>query len=242
MSDYTEFVIAAEDELAGPQGRKICLYNAIWESSEVSSSGIAAVSCKKLLPEIETCHAEVLFISSGATINKRVWKHFKVGDSVATAGWNDSVVIRALEEKQKILKEFDSRSAADVTFVVNDEECIGDRKLLAAVSPVFNAMLYGKFAEAQQDRIVLEGIESAEIFKDFLLAVSPLRIQPNPSNVTALLKLAHQYDIPFLARNCEDHLMHCYEISSIDRLFLAEKYGLNALKLRITHGLKYSSR
>ncbi|KAI1691661.1 hypothetical protein Ddc_24091 [Ditylenchus destructor] len=58
-------------------------------------------------------------------------------------------------------------------------------------------------------------------------------IVPNPSNVVALLELAHQYDIPFLMRNCEDHLMQCYEISIIDRLLLARKYDLNALELRI---------
>ncbi|KAI1711780.1 BTB/POZ domain-containing protein [Ditylenchus destructor] len=250
MCDYTKIVIAAEGELYGPQGRKICLCNAIWESSHNSLNslnflnllnlGIAAVTCKKLLPEIETCNAEVLFISSYSTIKHKFCKDFKVGDYVQPGEYHDSVVIRIHEEKQKIVKEFDNRSAADVTFVVNGEEIKGDRKSLAAASPVFNAMLYGKFAEAQQDKIVLEGIESAEIFKDFLLAVSPLRVQPNPSNVAVLLKLARQYDIPFLSRNCEDHLMHCYEISLIDRLFLAKKYGLNALKLLVTDALKCS--
>ncbi|KAI1702569.1 BTB/POZ domain-containing protein [Ditylenchus destructor] len=146
--------------------------------------------------------------------------------------FHNSVVIRILEEKQKFLKEFDNRSAADVTFVVNGEECKADRKWMATASPVFNAMLYGQFAEAQQDKIVLEEIESVEIFKDFLLAVSPLRIQPNPSNVVALLKLAHQYDIPFLMRNCEDHLMLCYEIPIADRILLAGKYGLDSLRMR----------
>ncbi|KAI1695583.1 BTB/POZ domain-containing protein [Ditylenchus destructor] len=234
MSDYSKFVIVAEDELySGRQGRKISIYNTIWEI-KVDNSGIYAVSCNKLIPRSESCHAEVLYISNTATIAKGFWKSFKAAEC-AGSGWGDydSVVIRILEEKQKFVNQFEDRSAADVTFVVNGEECRGDRKHLAGISPVFNTMLYGKFAEAQQDKIVLEGIESAEIFKDFLLAVSPLRIQPNPSNVVALLELAHQYDIPFLMRNCEDHLMQCYEISIIDRLLLARKYDLNALELRI---------
>ncbi|KAI1691331.1 BTB/POZ domain-containing protein [Ditylenchus destructor] len=93
-------------------------------------------------------------------------------------------------------------------------------------------MLYGQFVESQQDRIVLEDIESAEIFKDFLLAISPLRVQPNPTNVAALLKLANRYDIPFLMRNCEDRLIHSYEIPIVERILLA---GTDSQEQREAH-------
>ncbi|KAI1693731.1 BTB/POZ domain-containing protein [Ditylenchus destructor] len=237
-NDYSELVIVAENEWYSRKEERteVCIYNTLWKIEENLSrprNTIDRVFCRKFLAERENCHAEVLFIGdnnylTNVLINK-VRKNFVItakddyhGPGVALGyDYHGSVVIRILEDKQSFLKEFDDRSAADVTFVVNGKECKGDRKYLAAISPVFNAMLYGKFVEARLDRIELEGIKSAEIFKDFLLAISPLRIQPNPSNVIALLKLAHQYDIPFLMRNCEDHLMRCYEISTADRILLA---------------------
>ncbi|KAI1692920.1 BTB/POZ domain-containing protein [Ditylenchus destructor] len=179
MSDYGKFVIVAEDELySGHQGRKFSIYNTMWEIDDNTyGKGIYSIHCNKLIPGSETCHAEVLFISDTATVEKGFWQSFKAGHLVSGGFYCYSVVIRILEEKQKFVNQFKDRFAVDVTFVVNGEECSGDRKYLAGLSPVFNTMLYGKFAEAQQDKIVLEGIESPEIFKYFLLAISPLRSQ-----------------------------------------------------------------
>ncbi|KAI1713787.1 BTB/POZ domain-containing protein [Ditylenchus destructor] len=233
-NDYTDLVIVAEDQwyLRKQESKILCVYNTRWW---LYDDHVISVICEEFPPERENCHAEVLFISNNVLVKKdreKFTNDYEPKDYVPLEDdWHYLVVIRILEDKQKILKEFDNRSAADVTFVVNGEECKADRMWMGAASPVFKAMLYGQFAEAQQDKIVLEGIESAEIFKDFLLAISPLRIQPNPSNVVALLKLAHQYDIPFLMRNCEDHLLRCYEISIADRILLAGKYGLEGLKI-----------
>ncbi|KAI1693346.1 BTB/POZ domain-containing protein [Ditylenchus destructor] len=202
-NDYTDFVIVAENEWSRRKEERWNVYidNTLWEIHEDLTEGrnaatISRVVCQLLLPERKRCDAEVLFISNNAVWNK-VRVKFETDDEnvdnviygshklvrknsasyLMLGKSNQKVVIRILEDKQKFLKEFANRSAADVTFVVNGEECKADRKYLAGVSPVFNAMLYGQFAEAQQDKIVLEEIESVGIFKDFLLAVSPLRIQ-----------------------------------------------------------------
>ncbi|KAI1706227.1 BTB/POZ domain-containing protein [Ditylenchus destructor] len=240
-NDYTNLVIVAEDTFhIRKQGKTtVCVYNTLWDIREKTNAlgldyTIDKIFCQSFLSDKETSHAETLFISNAAVCSK-IRKEFKVGDFAEdNQKFRSSVVIRILEDKQTILEQFDARSAADVTFLVNGEECKGDRKNLAVVSPVFNNMLFGNFEEAHQDKIELESVESVEIFKDFLLAVSPLRIQPNPSNVVALLKLAHQYDIPFLMRDCEEHLVHCYEIPILDRILLAGKYKLDGLKVRIT--------
>lgn len=88
-----------------------------------------------------------------------------------------SVVIRILDDKAKFLEEFEKRSANDITFVINGGKCKDDRHYLAAVSPVFKNMLCGPFIEAKQDEFEMEEIESAEVFQDFLMAISPLRVQ-----------------------------------------------------------------
>ncbi|KAI1693659.1 BTB/POZ domain-containing protein [Ditylenchus destructor] len=239
-NDYSDFVIVAEHEWSRRKEERWNVYidNTLWEIHEDLTEGRNAATINRVLfkglYERENCHAEVLFISNNALWNKT--RHKLVRNSeiclMMLGKSNQKVVIRILEDKQKFLKEFANRSAADVTFVVNGEECKGDREYLAGLSPVFKAMLYGQFAEAQQDKIVLEEIESVGIFKDFLLAVSPLRIQPNPSNVDALLKLARQYDVPILMHKCENHLMSCYEISLADRILLAGEYGLDSLRKR----------
>ncbi|KAI1701819.1 hypothetical protein Ddc_17392 [Ditylenchus destructor] len=113
------------------------------------------------------------------------------------------------QEKQKFLKEFENRWTKDVTFLCS-------KKMLQ---------------DHAQDEITLEGVESADVLQDFFLAISPLRIQPNPTNVLPLLKLALDYGIPFLMRNCEEHLKQCSEIPAIDRFLLAMKYDLSRMKL-----------
>ncbi|KAI1700359.1 BTB/POZ domain-containing protein [Ditylenchus destructor] len=151
-----------------------------------------------------------------------------------------SMSTRILEEKKHFVEKLDEQWAPDVTFVVNGEKCEANRQYLANASPVFRKMLFGKFAEANQSEIVLEGIGSADVFKDFLLAVSPFGVQPNPTNVLDLLKLAHQYDVPILMRMCEEHLKICDEIPIEDRIFLAHEYDLNELKAHTAHVMTYA--
>lgn len=55
--------------------------------------------------------------------------------------------------------------------------------------------------------------------------------------MNGLLQLAHRFDVPFLVRDCEEHLKHCYELSLEDRITLAGRYDLKGLKLYIALSL-----
>ncbi|KAI1705631.1 BTB/POZ domain-containing protein [Ditylenchus destructor] len=237
MADYTDFVIVGEDEFYTKSD--VSVYNVLWKieggSDTVANINyITSVCCKSIVSREQSCHAEVVFIKNKSILHQARYK-FSIGGCASTNmkygryEKADSIVIRVLETKEKFLKQLDERWTADVTFLVNGEKCVANRRYLASVSPVFEKMLYGDFVEAKQNEIPFQDCESANIFEDFMLAISPFRIQPNPSNVQALLQLAHQYDIPFLIRNCEEHLKHCYEIPIVDRLILAAKYDLNGL-------------
>ncbi|KAI1693622.1 BTB/POZ domain-containing protein [Ditylenchus destructor] len=239
MTDYTDFVIVAEDEFYTKSD--VSVYNVLWKiegesDTKANINYVNKVFCTSFASQEKNCHAEVVF-----TKNKSVYrqnrKEYKIGGYAYSYDKADSIVIRILEPKEKFLKQLEERWTADVNFLVNGEKCTADRHYLAAVSPVFKKMLYGEFAEAKQSEIPFQGCESASVFKDFILAISPFRIQPNPSNVQDLLKLAHQYDIPFLVHNCEEHLKHCYEIPIVDRLILAAKYDLHGLKARLGQSL-----
>ncbi|KAI1693299.1 BTB/POZ domain-containing protein [Ditylenchus destructor] len=115
-----------------------------------------------------------------------ICREFVLGQSETYEGSDPctSIVVRILEEKSKVVEEFEKRSVNDVSFLINEETCEANRQYLSCVSPVFKGMLCGKFSEAQRNEITLESFDSASIFKDFLLAVSPLRVQAFTSAVS----------------------------------------------------------
>ncbi|KAI1708740.1 BTB/POZ domain-containing protein [Ditylenchus destructor] len=256
--NYNEYVIVAQSELK--IGESACIHNSFWKASSrtiervvphkpsknpllvrsppVRQVRFPKIQCKYLVANSSTFPAEVLFIAGlrEKGISEQVKAEFYPSHSVEWEEEYDtcgSVVVRILDDKAKFVEEFEKRSANDITFVIKGEKCKGDRHYLAAVSPVFKNMLFGPFIEAKQDEFEMEEIEYADVFKDFLMAVSPLRVQPNPTNVVELLKLAHRFDIPFLVRDCENHLKHCYELDLSERIELAGKYDLKGLKLHI---------
>ncbi|KAI1691003.1 BTB/POZ domain-containing protein [Ditylenchus destructor] len=244
-TDYTKFVVQAQEEIFLVADWELAEFPANFIDAYVHNTfwyigrdppGTTEVMLRAICPKNETCHAEVLFIA-GNSLMQKVYKEFRRHDknpkeyTVVYKCHVERVVIRILEEKQKYLEEFENRWAKDVTFVVNGEKCAGDRQYLSAISPVFKKMLQ----DHAQDEITLEGVESSGVLKDFFLAVSPLRVQPNLTNVVPFLKLAKEFDIPFLMRSCEECLKICYEISYVDRFLLALKYNLNSLKIRMTN-------
>ncbi|KAI1713630.1 BTB/POZ domain-containing protein [Ditylenchus destructor] len=261
MADYEDFVILAEamieadfnktDNFCKFMETEACIHNTLWKvhydkvmGAWESTNEYFTARLEDILPRNETCHAEILFISDKNSITHKFYDKFGLGDrkratkhihQERTKNYTHrAAVFRILEEKQKYLIEFDNRWAKDVTFVVNGEKCAGDRQYLSAISPVFKKILQ----DHAQDEITLEGVESADVLKDFFLAISPFRVQPNPTNVVSLLKLAQDYDIPFLMRDCEEHLKHCYEIPIKDRYLLAMEYGLDGLHEDIIKILK----
>ncbi|KAI1708742.1 BTB/POZ domain-containing protein [Ditylenchus destructor] len=262
MADYSEFVIVTQNELkfgtsacihnsfwkAGSADKTKSVPKSVpnphYPKQQLASKSspynlvkysVASVQCKYLVSNSSSFPAEVLFIESGREkdIRKQVKEEFSLGRSVECDQVCGSVVVRILDDKEKFVEEFEKRSANDITFVIKDEKCKGDRHYLAAVSPVFKNMFFGSFIESKQDEFGMEEVESAEVFMDFLMAISPLRVQPNPTNVVELLKLAHRFDIPFLIRDCENNLKHCYELDLSQRIELAGKYDLKGLKLHI---------
>ncbi|KAI1699708.1 BTB/POZ domain-containing protein [Ditylenchus destructor] len=266
MTDYNDYVILAEAMIEADFNKKvdfrfigteICIHNTLWKvyydeimGNWETRDDYFTARLEDIFPRNETCHAEILFIDEINSITHKFYDKFGlrhrkriprygVGEIIEFRGTENfehrAAIIRVLEEKKKFVKEFENRWAKDVTFVVNGEKCAGDRQYLSAISPVFKKMLQ----DHAQDEITLEGVESADVLKDFFLAISPLRVQPNPTNVVPLLKLAQDYDIPFLMRNCEEHLKHCYEIPTQDRYLLAMKYGLNSLHEDIIKTLKH---
>lgn len=75
------------------------------------------------------------------------------------------------------------------------------REFLAMYSPVFNAMLYGEFAEANQNKIPLPGKKWKEV-KELLLCMipTPMFKEIDDSNVELILKFSNEYQIEALRK------------------------------------------
>ncbi|KAI1718186.1 BTB/POZ domain-containing protein [Ditylenchus destructor] len=253
MIDFNKSVIVAEEQVT--IGDTAFIHNTFWEISRTEHhaqyTNLQQQRIRSIVPEIdvkckyfvsndESFSAQLLFIHNQEILEQtQGFFYYNCSENYQESDKEQctSVVIRLLDDKTKYDEEFGKRWASDVTFVVNGETCKGDRKSLAGVSPVFEKMLYGQFIEANQNVIFLDEIDSIDILKDFFMAVSSLRLKPNPTNVNGLLQLAHRFDVPFLVRDCEEHLKHCYELSVEDRITLAGRYDLKGLKLYIALSL-----
>uniref|UniRef100_A0A914GPJ1 BTB domain-containing protein n=1 Tax=Globodera rostochiensis TaxID=31243 RepID=A0A914GPJ1_GLORO len=162
------------------------------------------------------------------------------GGNVETKSLNygTSVVVRIL--KKRALNE---KNPCPPVFSPNDDLSvhIGDRQItvsthwLMSVSPVVNRMLSVEMKEKRERTLNLDGLGiEMEQFKSFLEAISMSalhnRTLPNPKNVVSLLKLADYFQVDWLKKQCEAHLIHCVEIPAIERFQLIERYRLNKLE------------
>ncbi|KAH7708284.1 hypothetical protein AAVH_24476 [Aphelenchoides avenae] len=82
-------------------------------------------------------------------------------------------------------------------------------------------LLTGHFKEAQTDEVPITQT-SAEDFVMFMRAVASFGDRVSDANVQVLYGLADVYDVEFLRRDCEKHLMVMKGIKTIDKLLLAQ--------------------
>ncbi|KAI3414288.1 hypothetical protein GPALN_011745 [Globodera pallida] len=148
-----------------------------------------------------------------------------------------NLVIRILKKREVIENPCPPLSSPVDDFTVH----IGDRQVtvsahwLMFISPVVKRMLSVEMKEKQQRTLNLDGHDiTMEQFMQFLEFISRnalhVPILPNPTNVLDLLKLADYFQIDWLKKRCDVHLINCVEIPLIERFLLIERYRLNNLK------------
>ncbi|KAL3104479.1 hypothetical protein niasHT_027189 [Heterodera trifolii] len=151
-----------------------------------------------------------------------------------------SIVIRILKKREKDgdKNPFPSLSSTDddLTVQIGDKTITVSASRLMAQSPMIHAMLNTEMREKQQKSLTLDELDSnMEQFIEFLEAIPTSNVQtptfPNPNNVLMLLKLADFFQVDWLKKRCETHLINCVEIPLIDRFLLIEQFGLSHLKV-----------
>ena len=110
-------------------------------------------------------------------------------------------------QRQSIANTMDKEALCDVTFIVGADqiEFRANRFVFAAISDVFQAMLYGSMAESRPDSTVLIPDIDADAFgvvRDFAYCKIP---KINIKNVVAIAQIAQKYQISTLSPVCNHH-------------------------------------
>ena len=102
----------------------------------------------------------------------------------------------------------------DVTFKTADGGSLGaHRAIIAASSPVFHAMLYGKTKESKESEICLSSINNDMLKMIFTLIYTGL-LQVNSDECPALLQAAHYFNIATLETKCGEMLVSTLDVHS----------------------------
>ncbi|KAL3088364.1 hypothetical protein niasHS_008011 [Heterodera schachtii] len=133
-----------------------------------------------------------------------------------------------------------SSSDDDLKVQIGDKTVTVSAHWLMSISPVIHRMLNTEMREKQQRLITLNDLSvDMEQFMQFVDAISIAALHnpilPNPENVLVLLKLADFFQIDWLIKRCDLHLISCFEIPLIDRFLLIGHYHLPNLKNFFLH-------
>ena len=120
-------------------------------------------------------------------------------------------------QRQSIANTMDKEALCDVTFIAGPDqiEFRANRFLFAAISDVFQAMLYGSMAESRPDSTVLIPDIDADAFgvvRDFAYCKIP---KINIKNVVAISQIAQKYQISTLSPVCNHHFASYLDEQSI---------------------------
>ena len=102
----------------------------------------------------------------------------------------------------------------DITFKTADGGSLGaHRAIIAASSPVFYAMLYGKAKESKESEICLSSTNANTLEKIFTFIYSGV-VQVSFDECLTLLQAAHYFDIAALETKCGEMLVSTLDIHS----------------------------
>ena len=126
------------------------------------------------------------------------------------------------------------KQLCDVIFVAGSEKekLYGLRALLANISPVFKAQLFGNFRESSLDEVIEYPTISSSVFKCILRVSFGLDPQITEHTAVGLIEASNMLQIEPLQRECQYFLQHCINEKNV--LFLLNSaYCLNSLDKKL---------
>jgi speckle-type POZ protein len=154
--------------------------------------------------------------------------------------WQDDTaeVINCLNDKSplnlniRMTKMLTNQFLTDVTLKVKDKEFKAHKLILAAASPVFEAMFKEGTKEHQDNYVNIEDIES-DVFEVFLRYLYSGQVEHLDEMVSDLLAAADKYDVQPLKERCIHHMVKNISVdNAVNMLILADRYNVEPIKLQ----------
>jgi BTB/POZ domain len=129
-----------------------------------------------------------------------------------------------------VTKLLTNNSLTDVTLKVQGKELKAHKVILAAMSPVFEAMLKEGTREHQDSKVNIEDIKS-DVFEVFLRFLYSGQVEQLDEMFMDLLAAADKYDVQPLKEICVRHMAENISVdNAIELLILAERHSVESLK------------
>jgi len=130
----------------------------------------------------------------------------------------------------------DNAIFTDVSIEVGDEQIMAHRNILAARSPVFNAMLHTSMSEGREKKIVIKDLDARAV-RDMIgyLYTGSVKGETldDDDMCLGLLQAAHYYKVDGLVGSCADLISKRLAVTTVcDRLEFADLLGCENLKTR----------
>ncbi|XP_053200921.1 protein roadkill-like [Panonychus citri] len=161
-----------------------------------------------------------------------------VADSVNIAGQNNSIQFKVPECRlsDDLGKLFENHRFSDVTLSVRGQEFLAHKAILAARSPVFEAMFQHNLEESKQNRVEITDMDQ-EVLGEMLKFIYTGKSTNLEKMADDLLAAADKYDLERLKVMCEEAL--CSNLSvetAAEVLILADMHSASQLK---AHAIEY---
>jgi speckle-type POZ protein len=130
----------------------------------------------------------------------------------------------------QMTKMLTDQTLTDVTLKVKDKEFKAHKVVLAAASPVFEAMFKEGTREHESNFVKIEDIDS-DVFKVFLRYLYSGQVHQLDEMVSDLLAAADKYDVQPLREICIQHMAKNISAdNAVDMLALAHRHSIDSIK------------
>jgi len=140
----------------------------------------------------------------------------------------------ALQDLGKCLGDlFDGGHFTDVVLVVGEERINAHSIILAARSPVFDAMWCSSMQEQALKQVIIEDLEPSAVRRmlRFMYTGSCGQSLNNDGDTVSLLEAAHRYQVSVLIEHCVAALSSRLTVEIVaERLMVADLAGLEGLR------------
>ena len=133
-------------------------------------------------------------------------------------------------DSKKMTKLWTNQAFTDVTLECQGKELKAHKLILAAASPVFEAMFKEGTKEQLNSCVIIEDIDS-DIFEVFLRYLYSGEVDQLAEMYLELFAAADKYDVQSLRKTCIQHMAKNISVdNTLDVLALAERHSIEPLK------------